>query len=499
MNLHRDNYYGKTNKDSKYKRTTSSSGDSNSSNLDSFAIDKFSKISSKSWNRFKKRIWILIYNYLKKDYGAKLPFNYRDLQTEIINFLYTFDDFHSLLSQDSEKLISIKRAIIAIYLFMSDNPPSQTEIRKISGFTGNYQLKQIRDCLNIPLPPSIANRNLFNDPIARFKECSSCHEIKSYNDFFFRDHLEGSLRAECRSCHQKVGNKRLHEKKLLLCIFLILKNKSNITVEKYLRDIKQGKIFDKRIGCVSCGSDITEMLPVIDFHHKDSNKKTGTFGREFRSLALYKLIQIAEKEDIEILCVNCHRLKEASIFRKYFNIISRARSCNEIMILRESKRVREAILTSVIKKLVIEELFNGVCSNCQKVGIEMLPALSFHHSVPSLKSISPTAYININSRNIDKIKRKFIEEKIIVLCENCHRLEEATAYRTYCIEIAKKYLKLFSELNTHYNHSTKYNRTARRIVNFFCFFQFRGTIRVNLKNRFTLLYPGTLFLKNLYS
>jgi len=402
---------------------------------------KFSKISSKSWNTFKQKIWILIYNYLKKDYRAKLPFNYIDLQTEIINFLYTFDDLYSLLSQDREKLVSIKRAIIAIFLFLSDNPPSQTEIRQISGFTGNYQLKQIRDSLNLPLPPSIANKKLFDDPLTKFRECSSCHEIKSYDDYFYRNHIEGSLRANCRSCHQKKGNKRLYEKKLLICIFLLLKNKSNITVANFLNEIEQKKIFDIRVRCANCGSDVTEKLPIIDFHHKDSNKKTGTFGRDFRSYALYRLIHIAEKENVEILCANCHRLKKASIFRMYYNIISRARRCDEVMKLGVNKRIREGILTSVIKKLVIEELFNGVCFNCQKVGIEMLPALSFHHSVPRLKTISPTAYININSRNIDKIKRKFIEEKIIVLCENCHRLEEATAYRTYCNEISKKYLE----------------------------------------------------------
>ena len=158
----------------------------------------------------------------------------------------------------------IERSIIAIYLLRSDNPPLQTKIRIDAGFTANYQVKEIREYLYIPLPLQEYEK-LVDDPDNQIKQCGKCRKMLNYDKFSARK--EGNLRWECNECRNITNLINIWRKKIIVANFIIMKVKEGINITDFLDALNQSKILNTHIKCFTCNIGLTH-LPALQLHHK---------------------------------------------------------------------------------------------------------------------------------------------------------------------------------------------------------------------------------------
>ena len=110
------------------------------------------------------------------------------------------------------------------------------------------------------------------------KKCSKCQRelpLNMYHKNGFDSKGNQKYRGYCKDCANSIERERYQKKKT------------------YVDNQKQV--------CVKCGETRTY---VLDFHHKDKNKKEFTIGK-FKKGAL-DLIQ-SEIDKCVVLCANCHR------------------------------------------------------------------------------------------------------------------------------------------------------------------------------------------------
>lgn len=89
------------------------------------------------------------------------------------------------------------------------------------------------------------------------------------------------------------------------------------------------------------------------------------------------------------------------------------------------------------KKLrIVTNHFEGKCHNCNK-NFLILPALQFHHTEPDIKTKS---WRKIYGLSESKIIKRFREERVILLCSNCHLKKQAIILNEYRDLILKKNL-----------------------------------------------------------
>ena len=269
----------------------------------------------------------------------------------------------------SENKTFIERSIITIYLLRSDNPPLQTEIRRKAGFTANYQVKEIREYLCIPLPLQEYEK-LVDDPVNQIRQCRNCRKLLEYNKFTIRK--EGRLRWECNQCRKTENIINVWRKKIKVAEFITMKVKEHISITEFLDMVIHRINLDTQIQCFNCNADLNH-LPALQFHHTEKHLKIK--GAEWNKLRFKPLDNIIKKLDPQkciLLCANCHAMRTATFFNLYKNAIF-----SEV-IEEYSWRIRGKINRWIRKKKIIEDLFDGKCAKCQKTGIDEVPALQFH-------------------------------------------------------------------------------------------------------------------------
>ncbi|MFX0022688.1 MAG: hypothetical protein ACFE9S_10200 [Candidatus Hermodarchaeota archaeon] len=118
-------------------------------------------------------------------------------------------------------------------------------------------------------------------------------------------------------------------------------------------------------------------------------------------------------------CGICHQLKTHDNFSKRQE---RLRSiCEEC-------RKDLYLINNLKKKLkIITEDYNGECSICKK-SITILPAFEFHHPDPKSKSFS---WKSLRLKSYQDTLRLLKEDKVILLCKNCHILMESVNYKVF--------------------------------------------------------------------
>ncbi|MHA2130501.1 MAG: hypothetical protein ACW99L_11050, partial [Promethearchaeota archaeon] len=315
----------------------------------------------------------------------------------------------------------IERSIISIYLLRSDNPPLQTKIRKDAGFTANFQVKEIREHLGIPLPLQ-ENKRIENDSINRMKQCIKCKKMLSYDKFSVRK--DGNLRWECNECRNISNIINIWRKKITVAKFISMKDNVEMGVSEFLNKINQRKNFDIRIKCFNCNAGIN-LLPALQFHHIQKRLKVkGSEWNKLRFNRLEKIIKRLDQQECILLCANCHAMITATFFHKYKKAIFTEK------IEEYAWQIKGNIKRWIRKKKIIEELYNGRCTKCQNTSIDKLPALQFHHLDPSRKK----TYFSSDLRDITdtkKIKKLLIEEDCTCLCSNCHAIKNADIFNKY--------------------------------------------------------------------
>ncbi len=156
-------------------------------------------------------------------------------------------------------------------------------------------------------------------------------------------------------------------------------------------------------------------------------------------LALKKLYFDGKSKE----CGRCHKIKPYNnfTFRRKNEILYPKSTCKKC----DGEQKQVFALKNKIK--VMENLYNGKfglkCPECN-TGPEKLPALEFHHTVPYIKETSWHARMY---KNWEQTKKLLENEKVKVLCRNCHNKQRAKTY--------KNYGNLIKSTNFNLNASTK--------------------------------------------
>lgn len=377
--------------------------------------DLSKNLSSKEWSLLREKTWLKI-NKIFEEQNSKYErlIDFDKIKQDIMNKLIVdFKEFKDLSDRYREYFNS---SIIAIYLLRTGKYQSQNEIVKKSGFAGRWHIEAIRKCLKFNLKESIYS-SLFFDKKQRLKECSECRKILPFKKFSGRS-------RKCNDCRNVKNMINYHQKKLAVAIFITLKQNREILIDDFLDLIKMEEKFYLEIKCKECGLNVN-YLPALEFHHPSIKSDMWD---KLRSRPIDAIIKTLNKEESVLICSNCHKV----LHSKYFNKNKR----EIISELNRNITRNRALIRLKMKRIILEELYGGVCSHCRVADFKVLPAIQFHH--PDLKKIGWHRLRNY--KDLDYIKHKLISENCIALCANCHRMEEAILFNSHKDEILSKYL-----------------------------------------------------------
>lgn len=127
-------------------------------------------------------------------------------------------------------------------------------------------------------------------------------------------------------------------------------------------------------------------------------------------------------------CTRCNKKLPIDQFERY----SGERGKTNLRSSRTShcKKCRsETRLRNLLRKkiYIITTIFHGKCCECD-TGIEFLPSLEFHHLFPKLKT---TVWTHIKHSSLTNIEKWITNEKVIVLCSNCHEMKKEKYFNDF--------------------------------------------------------------------
>jgi len=197
-------------------------------------------------------------------------------------------------------------------------------------------------------------------------------------------------------------------------------------------------------------------LPMLDFHHPDpelSNdlaREKGFWGSvRYKNWSLIKNEIIKQK--VIVICRNCHMKLQSTFFNKYKKIIFNIHDPKLIIpTLISNHAIRQGIQRIVRKKVIILDLWEGVCTNCgfgiSLNNIENLPTLEIHHLKP-LKKTNAISYYFKTISDMDKLRDIIINENCTCLCRNCHIMIQSTFFQENKHKIFSKYCEKYGSFN----------------------------------------------------
>ncbi|MFX1365926.1 MAG: hypothetical protein ACFFCE_19300 [Promethearchaeota archaeon] len=259
-------------------------------------------------------------------------------------------------------------------------------------------------------------QSLYDD--GKKKECGQCHEIKDYVEFNKKENK--LLESICKKCRLEEGAIRHYKKKIRIILRLLgLKSK---------------------IKCKKCMTDISK-LSALKFHHKDKTTKKVNLGDIF-NINLNRIIEIIKRENLTLLCANCHSKNQAVVFKKFEDLILKndifkntpieidkiinyyLKTFPDLKNKSPSKisSFKTQIKRWLKKRYIIEKMYNGKCIGCGEITVRNnLPSFDFHHRNENMDE-QKSKWTDIKKYNIQKIRKLLREEDCIALCSNCHRI-----------------------------------------------------------------------------
>lgn len=268
-------------------------------------------------------------------------------------------------------------------------------------------------------------QKLFND--GEKKECGRCHQIKPKNEYGAR--MTGgkkTLFSRCKDCRLESNQIYQYNNKL-----------------KIVQNIYNGKLKGK---CQTCNTDVNK-LPSLEFHHNDPKLK------KVKGISMYrnweKTKQQIENEKATILCVNCHTIQRSKHYNKHKKIIQEdyfgPDTTNEHIsqyvknkLPNTNHEERRQVMRHIKKKIVINHLYGGKCVGCGDVNTkDNLPALQFHHRDKKNPYNVSKTYVNLRNLEIKEIIKKLKQENCVLLCENCHRMDQSPHFKNNYKQIVK--------------------------------------------------------------
>ncbi len=175
------------------------------------------------------------------------------------------------------------------------------------------------------------------------------------------------------------------------------------------------------------------LLPALEFHHIT---ETLFSWRDISGYTLENILNLLSGENVIVLCLNCHIRESANTLIDYKELI-----LDKNLFSKSPMEINNLISKSIIKSLdkakikyeinkwikkrsIIEQLFDGKCIGCGKITVRNnLSSLSFHHRQPEIKESIWSD--NLRYLEIEEIAKIIIQEDMVSLCSNCHRMIES--------------------------------------------------------------------------
>ncbi|MHA1884735.1 MAG: hypothetical protein ACW96S_06775, partial [Promethearchaeota archaeon] len=268
---------------------------------------------------------------------------------------------------------------------------------------------------------------LFDPKDEKDKVCGNCHVKKPLSEYGARMSRGKKIYfSRCKECRLEINQIYLYKNKI-----------------KIIENVYNGKLRGK---CQICDIDVKQ-LPSLEFHHTNSRLKSKRGIKLFRNWEGTKL-QV-ENEKAIILCSNCHSKQRSKYYNRYEKIIHESKvgpkSTNE-QIFNYVKRklpnsnyeVLRQVSRNIKKQIVINYLFEGKCVGCRDINIKNnLPALQFHHRDQKNPHKMSKTFVNLRHLECKEIIEKLKEENCVVLCANCHKMQESTHFKNKYEKIVK--------------------------------------------------------------
>ena len=190
-------------------------------------------------------------------------------------------------------------------------------------------------------------------------------------------------------------------------------------------------------------------MPCVEGHHPEN--KEISLG-DMLDLPLKKILDLIRVEKIEVVCGSCHRLETATVFRQFSDFIcnptlffddSGNYECPEIIYKkidllligemgtkRKVKDIKYYIKCWLRKRSFIEQVYDGKCVGC---GIVHSIASYLYHHINNLLKEGDTFFFLLPS--ITAISKEAKKQKVVCLCDYCHKLITATNFIPHIDEI----------------------------------------------------------------
>lgn len=276
---------------------------------------------------------------------------------------------------------------------------------------------------------------LYNNPEKGERECSKCHKIKPYSNFKNRSDLPHIKRSICKKCEINMEANRLQ-------------------LKSWINKIEAIKFATKGENiCQNCNEIGIDNLPMLDFHHPNPELSSKSaiekgFWRSVRYNSWEVIKKEIQKQNVKVVCRNCHQKIEANFFKTHKKLILNCSDANSKLLDNINKQKKQQIRGHIRKKILILDLWNGKCTNCgfgiNSNNINNLPALEIHHEDPALKKNNISYFIK-RTPSIDKIKQMIKQEKATCLCRNCHIMVQSTFYNENRNNIFEKHKTFYSK------------------------------------------------------
>ena len=246
-----------------------------------------------------------------------------------------------------------------------------------------------------------------------YKACSKCGEMKPYDKF---DTTKGRLRYLCREC-------AIIEKSIYI----------------FKKKIKILKSLFKDVRCNECSVSI-ERLPCLEIHHNNVNFKAFSW-RDLVSKNSKSILETLKKENVVILCTNCHLLKQAKNYSEHKTFILNPfflKTSEDVIRnivynyvkshnLNYRSTEKQQILKWIKKRIVLNTLYNDKCIGCNRsLGDIELASFEFHHKFGRIND--KFKWQEISVLNLNQIFSHLINEGCVALCSNCHQTIHATNF-----------------------------------------------------------------------
>ncbi len=231
-----------------------------------------------------------------------------------------------------------------------------------------------------------------------------------------RDPIESALFQKFKAIRENFF--KFHEKPKNEAILEQILNENKAIIQKFKENLKENLYRYTELS-------MKEKQKIIQFIQKENLTK------EEKEIFKFILSKLPEKEinSFKIKkCSHCHKVLSYSDFYKRSGKRGWGnKSKNYQSICKECSNLTRKLRRYKKKLKLINELFDGKCHQCG-LNLESIVLAHFHHPFAEYKTAE---WLDVQDKSISDIIKWAKNDKVIPLCNNCHKKEGATLFEKF--------------------------------------------------------------------